>query len=636
MSNARALASWRNAADTATLGLTGTGALADFPLSNLKVRGLGAVFKTEFMIGAAASVTVARTVSAGGVDAYRNKLDAPAYAFATQPDGKILVGGAFATSEGVSTGTLIRTLPDGTRDMSFNPQVGAGGDVLNTILVQPDGKILIGGSFITVGGVTQFYFARLDADGTLDTAYPATFDASVRALAAQPDGKVLAVGEFGNYDPFGTPIARVRVARLNADGTLDTSFNPGTGANNTVLRVAAQPDGKIIIAGRFTTYNGTARSRIARLNANGSLDTAFVPPTLDGDVLALGLQPDGKIIIAGQFTTAGGTARKNIARLNANGSLDTSFDAAITGPATRVTGLVIDTAGRVVFGGSFETVGGATRICLARVLSTGALDSGWNVTADTIMEVAAAADGRILIGGEFVSVSGRVRYSVARLLPDMRVPARVIGVLGVLAGLQGTLSVHYRERADLAWTDLAEWDMASQYTDDRPPHLIATPADGLAWTHGEYKVTFTSVATWVGHFGFARLWIGSAIAFDQGVDAQWTMGFADTGVILPSAGGQAYEDTGVRIKLLSVALSAKKTDLAWGMADTDPEIGVDESLHDMQMETGTTAEVIVIPRTLTEAWIKRAAVYGHIARPWEIEHQSGPNWRAGFTVEQER
>jgi uncharacterized delta-60 repeat protein len=137
---------------------------------------------------------------------------------------------------------------------------------------------------------------------------------AVRALALQPDGKLLIGGDFTTYN--GTP--RNLIARLNADGSLDASFNPGSGANFEVHALALQSDGKVLIGGTFTSYNGTPRNRIARLNADGSLDASFNPGTgANSSVYALALQPDGKLLIGGAFTAYAFTPRTRLARLHA-------------------------------------------------------------------------------------------------------------------------------------------------------------------------------------------------------------------------------------------------------------------------------------------------------------------------------
>ena len=157
---------------------------------------------------------------------------------------------------------------------------------------------------------------------------------TVSTLAVQADGKILVGGDFTTLGGGGTgTTTRNRIGRLNADGSLDTSFNPG--ANGSVLALAVQADGKILVGGDFTTLGGggtgtTTRNYIGRLNADGSLDTSFDPGANDY-VCALAVQADGKILVGGAFTTLGGggtgtTTRNYIGRLNADGSLDTSFD----------------------------------------------------------------------------------------------------------------------------------------------------------------------------------------------------------------------------------------------------------------------------------------------------------------------
>jgi len=209
-------------------------------------------------------------------------------------------------------------------DTGFDPGSGADDDIL-TVAVQADGKVLIGGEFTTVEGAGRNRIARLNADGTLDTSFDpgAGADDRVRTVAVQPDGKILIGGSFTAVDG----VARNRIARLNADGSLDTSFDPGTGADIAVRTMVVQTDGKVLIGGDFTTVNGVARSHIARLNADGSVDTSFNPGTgASATVYAVAVQPDGQVLIGGNFTTVNGVGRSRIARLNANGSLDTSFD----------------------------------------------------------------------------------------------------------------------------------------------------------------------------------------------------------------------------------------------------------------------------------------------------------------------
>ena len=126
---------------------------------------------------------------------------------------------------------------------------------------RPDGKILVGGLFTNIAGISRNEIALLNSAGTLDGSFNSLVVNGVLSIAVQPDGKILIGGSF----TIAGGVAKNRIARLNADGSLDTTFNVGTGANDTVNTIALQPDGKVLIGGRFTAYNGTGRNRVARL-----------------------------------------------------------------------------------------------------------------------------------------------------------------------------------------------------------------------------------------------------------------------------------------------------------------------------------------------------------------------------------
>jgi uncharacterized delta-60 repeat protein len=316
-----------------------------------------------------------------------------------QPDGKILIGGDFTSYNGTPRNSVARLNADGSPDTGFNPGTGADNTVW-AMALQPDGKILIGGDFTSYNGTPRNLIARLDADGSLDTDFAPGAGANSRvwAIALQPDGKILIGGEFTSFN--GTP--RNFVARLNADGSLDTGFDPGTGVNDWVRAMTLQPDGKILIGGRFTSYNGTARNRVARLNADGSLDTGFDPGTgPSSQVLAIALQPDGKILIGGDFTSYNGTPRNRVAHLNADGSLDTGFDPG-TGANNGVFAIALQPDGKILIGGFFTSYNGTPRNRVARLNADGSLDTGFDPGTGangTVWAIALQPDGKIFIGG---------------------------------------------------------------------------------------------------------------------------------------------------------------------------------------------------------------------------------------------
>ena len=117
-----------------------------------------------------------------------------------------------------------------------------------------------------------------------------------------PDGKILIVGSFTMVNG----VNRGRIARLNTDGSVDTSFNPPVGANDNIYAIDILPDGKIVIGGEFSGVNFTNRSYVARLNSDGTLDTSFNAST-NSPVLSVKAEISGKILIGGSFTVADGT-----------------------------------------------------------------------------------------------------------------------------------------------------------------------------------------------------------------------------------------------------------------------------------------------------------------------------------------
>lgn len=258
----------------------------------------------------------------------------------------------------------LQTASTPTSQELLNPTV-------NAIVIQSNNKILIGGEFTTIGGATtRNRIARLNTDGTPDTFDSTGVNAAVNAIAFQSDGKIVIGGDFTATGAFG-------IARLTTGGTLDGSFSVGAGANDSVKAIAVQKIGsnadKIIITGNFTTINTTTRSRIARLNPSGNLDTGFhgnqsthgVSGLVSGLVRCILVGTDDRIVIGGDFDTINSNARRRIGRLLANGDLDDTFRAGddpsqydlwvpnSTDPEPYVASLAMQSDGLIVTGGIF-------------------------------------------------------------------------------------------------------------------------------------------------------------------------------------------------------------------------------------------------------------------------------------------
>jgi len=337
------------------------------------------------------------------------------YTTVLQSDGKIIIAGLFTTYNGTTINRIARLNTNGSLDTAFHQGAGANNDVYTTTL-QSDGKIIIAGLFTTYNGTTINRIARLNTDGSLDTAFNSGAGANnyIAATAMQSDGKIIIVGDFTTYN--GT--ARCRVARLNPNGSLDTTFNSGTGATCTVYATAVQSDGKVIIGGAFIAYDGTAINRIARLNMNGSIDTTFNPGAgANANVYTTVLQNDGKIIIGGAFAPNNGVANR-IARLNTNGSLDTTFNS-----GTAANGIVYSTAlqgdGKIIIGGDFTIYNGTAINRIARLNTNGSLDVAFDPGAGTnasVYTTALQSDGKIIIGGDFTNYDGTGGDRIARIV----------------------------------------------------------------------------------------------------------------------------------------------------------------------------------------------------------------------------
>ncbi|MEO7976677.1 T9SS type A sorting domain-containing protein [Flavobacterium sp.] len=341
---------------------------------------------------------------------------------AMQPDGKILLAGEFTSYNGIPKVATIRLNADGTLDAPFNPTtIGTGSAVEYSIVVQPDGKILLAGRHFDSNFILRGRLLRMNAeDGSLDETFyigAGNANGDVYSIALQSDGKILIGGIFSSY----TGVSRNRIARLNTDGKIDTTFDPLLGTNNAINSIVVQPDGKILIGGTFTTYNGISRNRIARLNADGTLDTTFNPGTGANNIVnAIALQTDGKILISGIFTSYNSTAKKYLVRLNSDGLLDTTFNSG-TGADGPIKSIKVQLDKKILIGGGgyFTSYDGILRNNIALLNTDGTLDTTFDPGTGANNEIRAILiqpDGKILIAGNFTAYNGKTVGRITRLL----------------------------------------------------------------------------------------------------------------------------------------------------------------------------------------------------------------------------
>jgi uncharacterized delta-60 repeat protein len=412
---------------------------------------------------------------------------------AIQPDGKFFLGGQFSIYNGTTVNRLIRINPDGTLDNTFLTGAGfrypytaptngslqyAEGDIYSMV-IQPDGKLVIGGNFESYNGVYQRNIMRLNADGTIDASFHnkmvtcvdiTTYSGSpirrgeVTKMVQAPDGKIIIGGGFIRYNYAQTG----NVARIEANGDLDLTFDQGTGFNNTVNSSAILPDGKIMVAGNFTKYFGVDTKGVARLNADGSLDATFSIGTgIEGilssfflgsnfffqKVNSMAVQPnDNKVLIGGNFKAFNGVLKNSLVRLNSDGSVDASFNVPVIGSDTvnsvsliqllndgKILAIINGSLVRLNSNGtvdaSFPSITAIrlalmpdgrfyvmTQSLLKRYMSNGVLDTSFatvNIDAsynDNV--IALQSDGRILIAGDFSAINNMSINKLARINTD--------------------------------------------------------------------------------------------------------------------------------------------------------------------------------------------------------------------------
>jgi uncharacterized delta-60 repeat protein len=347
-----------------------------------------------------------------------------------------------STLDGAFVSTISPGLtPDGYIPPPASPNWLSGTGAVNAVALQSDGKIIAGGNISRYqappAGSPRSSLKRLNPDGTLDTVFGAIAstladtqgDTEVNKILTVAGDKLYVGGVFTHYQGS----VRSGLMRLNADGSLDTSFNTiGISNSSTfgmryVLALAEQPDGKLLVGGGYNRANGVFRPGLARFNSDGSLDTAFNPfPALPTDSSAqdIAVLPNGQILVAGGKPRPGGGGTPLLVRLNSDGSLDASLAPSFADEFGDIDEMIALPDGRIVIGGDFSFLPTGTSYNLACLLPDGSLDtafmanlgSGPNGWAGG--EVTLQPDGTIFVGGIFTTWNNQPRASIARLLPD--------------------------------------------------------------------------------------------------------------------------------------------------------------------------------------------------------------------------
>ncbi|MDB6053784.1 MAG: hypothetical protein JWN25_1307 [Verrucomicrobiales bacterium] len=354
-----------------------------------------------------------------------------------QPDGKVLICGGFTNFNGVARNYIARLNANGTLDTTFNAFPSYW---VRHMALQPNGKIMIGGFFKSVGGQSRNLIARLNADGSLDTTFNpgagaiGTLGTSITGnpdpfifqLALQPDGKVVFTGNFTNYN--GVTINGI--ARVNANGSLDTTFNVGSGLNTWGRSIQVLPNNQILVTGWFDNYNNSSHDRMVLINPNGSPDSSFHPFFGDRTSVYTAIKlPNGQYIAAGHSLNFDNLFTEEIRRLNADGSVDTSFQGRAN---EKIQSVRLQANGKILIAGEFSQVDGVNRQRLALLNPDGTLDDSVNESIDNFLwMVIPLAGDRILVSGGFNNINNRHISGVARFVPAASLPKPQIHLNGL-------------------------------------------------------------------------------------------------------------------------------------------------------------------------------------------------------------
>jgi uncharacterized delta-60 repeat protein len=398
-----------------------------------------------------------------------------------QSDEKILAGGSFTSLNSNTRNLLVRLNSDGTEDTAFYTNLGTGFNIsVASIAIQSDGKILVGGGFTTFNGNTRNGLVRLNSDGTEDAAFYTNlgtgFNSSVDTIAIQPDGKILIGGGFTTFNGA----TRNYMVRLNSSGTEDAAFytNLGTGFQNDVEDIQLQSDNKIVAGGFFNALNGNTRNHLVRLNTDGTEDVAFYTNLgvgFNNNTTAMSIQSNDKIVIGGSFTSFAGNTRNYMVRLNSDGTEDTDFYGNLgTGFNNNVAIIFAHSFSKIVVGGSFTTLDGNTRNRLVRLNDDGTEDTlfytslGTAFSSSNVLALASNLNSKLVVGGGFTSFDGSTRNRMIKLNRGAEIVQQ-----GEIRGVRKVLSSTWEVGAEASFGDDAGIDLTMtaagqlQYTSDR-------------------------------------------------------------------------------------------------------------------------------------------------------------------------
>ncbi|GAA3752308.1 hypothetical protein GCM10022422_42150 [Flavobacterium ginsengisoli] len=334
------------------------------------------------------------------------------------PNRKTIIGGNFKKFNGNVASKITCLLENGTTDPTFNATNSGSNNAVKATILQLDGKIILGGNFTKYNDFTNNRIVRIFPNGDIDNSFNSGdgFNGQVSALAIQSDQKIIAAGTFTKYN--GSSVNASRIVRILPNGARDPDFNIGLGADSFIESLVVQKDGKVLVGGRFKTFNNIPFAGLVRLNQDGSIDESFnIGVGFDKYVFAIALQSNQKIIVGGSFLTFNEVSQKRIVRLNKDGSFDDTFDSGSGFNKGDVRAILVQPDDRIWVGGTFSgTYNAISSSRLIRLSSSGIFDNSFVAPLNnTLYAMNFNEDYKLIIGGNFNSVSGKSKHRIARL-----------------------------------------------------------------------------------------------------------------------------------------------------------------------------------------------------------------------------
>ncbi|HET9235818.1 MAG TPA: hypothetical protein VFO10_01125, partial [Oligoflexus sp.] len=335
---------------------------------------------------------------------------------------RLYVGGSFGRYRGSSYyARLVRLKADGTVDTDFSKGQSTSPRLNSTVyaieLDEANQRVYVGGDFTLYGTAPLTRLARLSMlDGSLDTTMTGGTNGTLQTLALTDNGRLIGGGNFQRYAGESTAFF---FAASGSNGALDANSPRGSNLNSVVYATARVVESvtnpresvKYFVAGSFTTYNGEPANRVVKLDRLGNMDKSFNTPVINSNVYAIAWdEQDKKLYIGGIFTQVNGVVRNRIARLNADGTLDTSFvpDGFDSDVYAIALARLPHNGARVVYvGGKFTKNGSSAAGRLVRLGADGKLDAnfvtgnGFDNNVAALAVIPANDDHAVFVGGSF-------------------------------------------------------------------------------------------------------------------------------------------------------------------------------------------------------------------------------------------